>query len=162
MQISELIKLTKSSSLRSGSGSRIIIKFDISNIRNRRAPARSPPPDSLLINKRRLPWQKFRDGPRCLKILRHLSSRAKVKVSRRRSRTWCADLEIWGSGWTGRCGDLGTWGSGDREPEPTNVSEERFAYPFVGPPDPLYMVNGSGAGRPGLRNLGMSEEEWVS
>jgi len=38
MQISELIKLAKSSSLRSGSGSRIIIKFDINNIRNRRAP----------------------------------------------------------------------------------------------------------------------------
>ncbi|EDV55040.2 LOW QUALITY PROTEIN: uncharacterized protein Dere_GG21857 [Drosophila erecta] len=113
MQISELIKLARSSrsrssssssgSLRSnsnsGSGSRIIIKFDINNIRNGCSalgpPARSPRLDSLLINKRRLPWQKFRDGPRCLKILRHLSSRAKVKVSHRRSRTWSADLAIW-------------------------------------------------------------------
>ncbi|XP_017077341.1 LOW QUALITY PROTEIN: uncharacterized protein LOC108112102 [Drosophila eugracilis] len=93
-----LIKLAKSSSssggsgnLRSSSGSRIIIKFDINNIRNSGCsppPTRSPPLDSLLINKRRLPWQKFRDGLRCLKILRHLSSRAKVKVSHRRSRTW--------------------------------------------------------------------------
>ncbi|XP_017044331.1 LOW QUALITY PROTEIN: uncharacterized protein LOC108090246 [Drosophila ficusphila] len=113
MQISELIKLAKSSRSRgssnnlrsksksnsnsfSGSGSRIIIKFDINNIRNRCAPSfpsQEPPlSESLLINKRRLPWQKFRDGPRCLKILRHLSSGAKVKVSRRRSRTWSADL----------------------------------------------------------------------
>ncbi|XP_043645011.1 LOW QUALITY PROTEIN: uncharacterized protein LOC122614512 [Drosophila teissieri] len=111
MQISELIKLAKSSgsssSLRSGSGSRIIIKFDINNIRNRCSsmvppsppPARSPRLDSLLINKRRLPWQKFRDGPRCLKILRHLSSRAKVKVSHRRSRTWSANLQIFRSGY---------------------------------------------------------------
>ncbi|KAH8237274.1 hypothetical protein KR038_008966 [Drosophila bunnanda] len=86
MQISELIKLAKSRSsggggnLRNsnsngnGNGSRIIIKFDINNIRNR-----SPGPDSLLINKRRLPWQKFRDGLRCLKILRHLSNGAKVR-----------------------------------------------------------------------------------
>jgi len=107
MQISELIKLAKSSSvsssssLRSGSGSRIIIKFDINNIRNRCSALcpslKSPRLDSLLINKRRLPWQKFGDALRCLKILRHLSSRAKVKVSRRRTRTWPADLEIWGS-----------------------------------------------------------------
>lgn len=44
-----------------------------------RARARARDRDSLLINKRRLPWQKFRDGPRCLKILRHLSNWAKVK-----------------------------------------------------------------------------------
>ncbi|EDX07636.1 GD11352 [Drosophila simulans] len=52
MQISELIKLAKSSSsssggsLRSGSGSRIIIKFDINNIRNR-CSALCPPLDPL-------------------------------------------------------------------------------------------------------------------
>lgn len=114
MQISELIKLAKSSSvssssssLRSGSGSRIIIKFDINNIRNRCSALcpslKSPRLDSLLINKRRLPWQKFGDGLRCLKILRHLSSRAKVKVSRRRSRTWPADLKIWGSTYMHTC-----------------------------------------------------------
>ncbi|EDW48423.1 GM21856 [Drosophila sechellia] len=52
MQIFELIKLAKSSSsssggsLRSGSGSRIIIKFDINNIRNR-CIALCPPLDPL-------------------------------------------------------------------------------------------------------------------
>ncbi|EDW91668.2 LOW QUALITY PROTEIN: uncharacterized protein Dyak_GE11937 [Drosophila yakuba] len=116
MQISELIKLAKSSGSGSSSssslrsGSRIIIKFDINNIRNRCSslgppcpPAQSPRLDSLLINKRRLPWQKFRDGPRCLKILRHLSSRAKVKVSHRRSRTWSADFQIWLSTYVSTC-----------------------------------------------------------